>query len=145
MHVLKLLGELPLSSTPRQCHTKMPGSGAILQTLVIGAVARIAFSLQSNLRITLDGTTALHEYEGHGALSAGASSRLLWDYMEPQRSEVCSQLMRLYWSHRAACRGIGCLPGCSVSHDRSPCADLGLSIQAEFWWFSPYAEGRDRR
>ena len=33
-------------------------------------------------------TAALHPFEGIGALSAGASSRLLIDYVEPQRSEI---------------------------------------------------------
>ena len=41
------------------------------------------------ISIDIQGATALHTYHGHGALSAGASSRLLWDYPEPQRSEVC--------------------------------------------------------
>ena len=43
---------------------------------------------------TLDASTAHHVYAGHGALSAGASSRLLWDYMEPQRSEVLDYLFK---------------------------------------------------
>jgi hypothetical protein len=38
--------------------------------------------------IVLNGNTALHTYDGHGALSAGASSRLVWDYAEPYRSQV---------------------------------------------------------
>ena len=31
-------------------------------------------------------------YDGHGALSAGASSRLLYDYEEPARSEILDYL-----------------------------------------------------
>jgi hypothetical protein len=46
----------------------------------------------SHLNITLDGTTALHRYDGHGGLSAGASSRLLWDYTEPQRTQILDYL-----------------------------------------------------
>jgi hypothetical protein len=45
-----------------------------------------------HLNISLDGTTALHRYDGHGGLSAGASSRLLWDYPEPQRSQILDYL-----------------------------------------------------
>ena len=41
---------------------------------------------------TLDARTAHHVYAGHGALSAGASSRLLWDYPEPQRSQILDYL-----------------------------------------------------
>ena len=32
------------------------------------------------------------KYNGHGALSAGASSRLLFDYEEPQRSQILDYL-----------------------------------------------------
>ena len=46
------------------------------------------------ININLDGTTALHTFDGHGALSAGASSRLLWDYPEPQRTEVLDFLFK---------------------------------------------------
>jgi hypothetical protein len=42
--------------------------------------------------ITLDGATALHRFDGIGALSAGASSRLLWDYPEPQRGQIMDYL-----------------------------------------------------
>jgi hypothetical protein len=47
-----------------------------------------------NISISLDGATALHRYDGHGGLSAGASSRLLWDYGEPQRSQILDYLFR---------------------------------------------------
>ena len=43
---------------------------------------------------TLDARTAHHAYAGHGALSAGASSRLLWDYPEPQRSQILDYLFK---------------------------------------------------
>ena len=33
-------------------------------------------------------------YRGHGGLSAGASSRLLMDYREPQRSEILDVLFK---------------------------------------------------
>ena len=42
--------------------------------------------------IVLDGSARTLEYDGHGALSAGASSRLLVDYSEPQRSEILDYL-----------------------------------------------------
>jgi hypothetical protein len=48
----------------------------------------------TSLRLTLDAATALHRYDGHGGLSAGASSRLLWDYREPQRSEILDYLFK---------------------------------------------------
>ena len=43
---------------------------------------------------TLDSATAHHAYAGHGALSAGASSRLLWDYPEEQRSQILDYLFK---------------------------------------------------
>ena len=33
-------------------------------------------------------------YRGHGGLSAGASSRLLMDYRDPQRSEILDVLFK---------------------------------------------------
>lgn len=44
--------------------------------------------------ITLDGTDTGRIYDGIGALSAGASSRLLIDYPEPQRSEILDYLFK---------------------------------------------------
>ncbi len=41
---------------------------------------------------TLDPAAAAQTYDGHGALSAGASSRLLYDYPEPQRTEILDLL-----------------------------------------------------
>jgi Glycosyl hydrolase family 59 len=44
--------------------------------------------------ITVDGTSKGRVWEGVGALSAGASSRLLYDYREPQRSEILDYLFK---------------------------------------------------
>lgn len=41
---------------------------------------------------TLDGSSTGHVYDGHGALSAGGASRLLYDYPEPYRSEILDYL-----------------------------------------------------
>lgn len=58
-----------------------------LLALAVGVAATLQYKAAAQT-ITLDGTTALQVYDGHGALSAGASSRLLWDYQEPYRSQV---------------------------------------------------------
>ena len=42
----------------------------------------------------INAAAATLTYDGHGALSAGASSRLLIDYDEPQRSEILDLLVR---------------------------------------------------
>ena len=44
--------------------------------------------------ITVDGSAATLTYDGHGALSAGASSRLLIDYPEPQRTDILDLLFK---------------------------------------------------
>ena len=44
--------------------------------------------------ITVDGRSKGRVWEGLGALSAGASSRLLYDYPEPQRSEILDYLFK---------------------------------------------------
>lgn len=48
----------------------------------------------TSVSISLNGNTALHTFDGHGALSAGASSRLLWDYPEPQRTQILDFLFK---------------------------------------------------
>jgi galactosylceramidase len=44
--------------------------------------------------ITVDGKSKGRVWEGLGALSAGASSRLLYDYPEPRRSEILDYLFK---------------------------------------------------
>jgi galactosylceramidase len=48
----------------------------------------------AELAVTVDGTSSGRVFEGVGALSAGASSRLLIDYPEPQRSEILDFLFK---------------------------------------------------
>lgn len=49
---------------------------------------------EAALQITLSGDAPSQIYDGHGGLSAGASSRLLLDYDEPQRSEILDYLYK---------------------------------------------------
>ena len=44
--------------------------------------------------IEIDGNSPTLEFDGHGGLSAGASSRLLIDYAEPQRSQILDYLWK---------------------------------------------------
>ena len=60
--------------------------------VLAAAVAAAASPPASTTPIALNGATALHRFDGIGALSAGASSRLLLDYPEPQRGEVLDYL-----------------------------------------------------
>lgn len=66
-------------------HATMHVSTAVLcGALAAGSVQ----ALNASSTIVLDGTTALHRYDGHGGLSAGASSRLLWDYPPDVASDI---------------------------------------------------------
>ena len=56
------------------------------------ATLALSASWASSAQISLDGRAAAHVYDGHGGLSAGASSRLLWDYPEAQRADVLDML-----------------------------------------------------
>jgi hypothetical protein len=49
---------------------------------------------QETTRVTLDGNYTGRVFDGLGAASAGASSRLLIDYPEPQRSEILDYLFK---------------------------------------------------
>ena len=69
-------------------HARAP---ALLQ-LMLRVLPPALAALAGPPPIVLDGRTARHEYDGVGALSAGASSRLLRDYPEPQRSDVLDML-----------------------------------------------------
>ena len=53
-----------------------------------------ALAVDSAAAIPLDGNAPFEIYDGHGGLSAGASSRLLLDYAEPQRSEILDYLFK---------------------------------------------------
>ena len=85
-----------------------------LRTLVACAAACAAAAAE--LGVVLDGATALHRFDGHGALSAGASSRLLWDYPEPQRTQVLDYLFKPNFGMATACSTLHrctgtCTPG----------------------------------
>lgn len=62
----------------------------VLQLLTSAALAAAA-------SITLDGTALGHRYDGHGGLSAGASSRGLWDYPPAQRDDILDALFKPQW------------------------------------------------
>ena len=67
---------------------------ALLRVALTTAAAVSALADVVSTSITLNGSTASWTYDGHGALSAGASSRLLVDYPEPQRSEILDYLFK---------------------------------------------------
>ena len=54
----------------------------------------VASCFAANQAVTLDGDSKGKIFEGIGALSAGASSRLLVDYPEPYRSQILDYLFK---------------------------------------------------
>jgi O-glycosyl hydrolase len=53
-----------------------------------------SFALAQQTHIVLDGNATGRTFDGLGAASAGASSRLLYDYPEPERSQILDYLFR---------------------------------------------------
>lgn len=67
----------------------------ILIVLSIGSVfSQQRDTIQSMHQIYIDGTRPNKTFEGYGSLSAGASTRLLYDYPEPYRSEILDYLFK---------------------------------------------------
>ena len=54
---------------------------------ILGACASYVIAVNTTM-LKIDASGAGLPFDGHGALSAGASSRLLYDYSEPYRSQV---------------------------------------------------------
>ena len=65
---------------------------AILAVLLLHHTAR-AEHVQST-PILIDGGKPGRRFDGHGGLSAGASSRLLFDYADPVRSDILDYLYK---------------------------------------------------
>jgi O-glycosyl hydrolase len=59
---------------------------AVLAAALAGAAAAAT--------ITVDGSAQAHVFDGIGALSAGASSRLLWDYPADIASDILDYLFK---------------------------------------------------
>lgn len=63
--------------------------------LALLASAALVACAAGDTTATLDPTKGGLPYDGHGALSAGASSRLLYDYAEPHRSNILDFLFKV--------------------------------------------------
>jgi hypothetical protein len=61
---------------------------------VAGLVACQGQTTNTSIEVVLDGAAEGRTFEGVGAISAGACSRLLIDYPEPQRTELLDYLFR---------------------------------------------------
>jgi hypothetical protein len=110
--------------------------------LLVGA----AFSA-SALDITLDPRQPGRAYEGIGAVSAGASSRLLLDYPGPQRSQVLDYLFKPDYGaslqHLKVEIGgeVNSTDGTEPTHERTP-GHLDFTRGYE-WWLMQQARARN--
>ena len=101
----------------------------------------------SALDITLDPQQPGRTFEGIGAASAGASSRLLIDYPEPQRSQILDYLFKP--DYGAALQhlkveiggGVNSTDGTEPTHERTR-TDLNFSRGYE-WWLMQQAAARN--
>jgi hypothetical protein len=87
----------PTSSSRGSSPYKTRGDTRVVRRMLAGVlVVGLLVPLLAPAResITLDGRSATRVFEGIGVLSAGASSRLLVDYPEPQRSEILDYLFK---------------------------------------------------
>jgi hypothetical protein len=99
------------------------------------------------LTIVLDGASKGRTYDGLGAASAGASSRLLIDYPEPQRSEILDYLFKPGYGaalqHLKVEIGadVNSTDGSEPSHMRTP-SDHDATRGYE-WWLMTEAHKRN--
>jgi galactosylceramidase len=70
--------------------------GVILAASILGLVLWLTGAAASGqqIQVVLDGHSKGRVFDGLGAVSAGASSRLLVDYPEPQRSQILDYLFK---------------------------------------------------
>lgn len=74
--------------------TKARAHGLIAATFLAGLAVSGVTVYGQHTTVTLDGASKGRVFDGLGAASAGASSRLLIDYPEPQRSEILDYLFK---------------------------------------------------
>jgi len=100
--------------------------------------------------ITLDERQAGRRFDGHGGLSAGASSRLLFDYPEPERSQILDLLFLP--NHGAAlhiCKveiggDVQSTDGTEASHQHTRFDDAADRFNRGYeWWLMAEAKRRN--
>lgn len=69
----------------------------VIRQLAFSAMLCAVTGANAAIRITIDTASAGRTFEGLGAASAGASSRLLIDYPEPFRSDILDYLFKPYF------------------------------------------------
>jgi hypothetical protein len=114
------------------------------------ALPPLAAGAPNHVTISLDDRDAGRRFDGHGGLSAGASSRLLYDYPEPYRS----QILDLLWlpNHGAAlhiCKveiggDVQSTDGTEASHQHTRYDDSEHRFNRGYeWWLMAEAKKRN--
>ncbi|HZV34839.1 MAG TPA: lamin tail domain-containing protein [Verrucomicrobiae bacterium] len=119
----------------------------LIKILFIASGLLLACASTFALTITLDPQQPGRVFEGIGAVSAGASSRLLIDYPEPQRSQILDYLFKP--NYGAALQhlkveiggGVNSTDGTEPTHMRTP-TDQNYSRGYE-WWLMTQAAARN--
>lgn len=108
-----------------------------------------AFAASAGQQVTINGTSGGRTFDGVGALSAGASSRLLIDYPEPQRSQILDYLFKPGYGAALQILKVeiggdtNSTDGSEPSHMRTP-TDLNCDRGYE-WWLMEQAKARNPR
>lgn len=104
-------------------------------------------ALSQSVPVTIDPASPGRTFDGLGAVSAGASSRLLYDYSEPYRSQVLDFLFRPHYGaslqHLKVEIGgdVNSTDGSEPSHMRTP--DDKTFTRGYEWWLMQEARRRN--
>ena len=133
----------------RRVWKRVVTAGSRATDVVVLLVLCVAISVArgQQTQVVLDGNSAGRVFDGLGAASAGASSRLLIDYPEPQRSQILDYLFKP--SYGAALQhlkveigaDVNSTDGSEPSHMRTP-ADHD-STRGYEWWLMAEAHKRN--
>src|SRR5580704_834009 len=119
---------------------------ALIVTLMLRAASKLVAQAPQK-DVVLDGQSTGRIFDGIGAVSAGASSRLLIDYPEPYRSQILDYLFRPHYGaslqHLKIEIGgdVNSTDGSEPSHMRSP-DDKNFTRGYE-WWLMQEAHRRN--
>ena len=129
-------------------HSKQLGRcSALARTVSVLALSLFAVSLGVADPILIDGHKDGRTFDGVGAVSAGASSRLLIDYPEPQRGRILDYLFKPNYGAAIQCLkvelggDINSTDGCEPSHMHTR-TDENYRRGYE-WWLMTEAKKRN--
>src|SRR5579872_3793916 len=121
---------------------------SVVLLLSVSLLAQISCRKQlTRTEIKIDGSSTGRVFEGIGGVSAGASSRLLIDYPEPQRSQILDYLFKPNYGaslqHLKVEIGsdVNSTDGSEPSHMRTP-EDQNYKRGYE-WWLMEQARKRN--